>query len=83
MDDAQKILYTLNSEKIGNDYVLPKRYNKEWYRYSAPSPRIFKFYDDWLIKKTSGYRLLETFHRKVNVPLEFAPPEIRIYKKKL
>ncbi len=81
MDDGEKILDTINSEKLIKDYVLPEAYYKDWYRYSAPSPRIFKFYDDLLVKNKSNYVLIKSFKREVNVPLEFAPPEIRIYKK--
>jgi len=81
MNDAEKILNTINSGKLGQDYVLQKAYYKDWYRYSAPSPRIFKFYDDLLVKNNSGYVLEKTFQRNVNEPLEFAPPEVRIYKK--
>lgn len=80
-DDAEKILNTLNSGKLQKNYVLPEVHYKDWYRYSAPSPKIFKFYDDFLIKKKSGYKLMKKFSRNVTVPLEFAPPAIEIYKK--
>lgn len=79
--DYEPILKTLKSGKLLKNYVLPKEYHKDWYRYSAPSPRIFKFYDDLLIKKSKKYFLLKIFRSNVNVPLEFPPPEIRIYKK--
>lgn len=79
--DYNSILNTLESGKLLNNYVLPEKYYRDWYRYSPPSPRIFKFYDDLLVKKDKKYILLRTFQGNVNVPLEFAPPEIRIYKK--
>jgi dolichyl-phosphate-mannose-protein mannosyltransferase len=81
-DDANAILKTLKSDKLLSNYILPEIYHKDWYRYSAPSPKIFKFYDELLLNKKSNYILLKTFNRKFNVPLEFAPPEIKIFTKK-
>ncbi|MBC2717648.1 MAG: glycosyltransferase family 39 protein [Desulfobacteraceae bacterium] len=82
-NDFEKVINTLNSGKLRKNYVLPETHYKDWYKYSAPSPRIFRFYDDLLVKNKSSYVLLKTFQQKVNVPLEFAPPEIRIYQKML
>jgi len=82
-DDFKKVMKTLNSGKLLKNYILPEAHYKDWYRYSAPSPRLFKFYDDLLVKNKTSYLLLKTFQRRVNVPLEFPPPEIRIYRKSL
>lgn len=79
--DYERILETLKSGKLSDDYALDPVYYKEWYRYGAPSPKIFKFYDDLFLKEKSDYFLLKIFKIKVNVPIEFSPPEIRIYKK--
>jgi len=79
--DFYPILETLNSDKFKLEYVLDEAYYRDWYRYSAPSPRIFRFYDELLNKKTLRYALLNSFKIKQNVPVEFSPPEIRIYKK--
>lgn len=79
--DFEKVIDTIRSGKLSEKYVLPQKYHREWYRYSPPSPRMFKFYEDLLIKGSMPYKLIKTFKREVNVPLEFAPPEIRIYRK--
>ena len=73
---------TLQSRKFSSGYVLQEKYRKEWYRYSPPSPRILEFYDVLLNKGNSRYVLVKAFKRKVNVPIEFPPPEIRIFRKR-
>jgi hypothetical protein len=79
--DFNPIIKTLKSGKLSADYELDRSYHKEWYRLSAPSPEIFRFYDDLFIKKNSEYALIKKFNINVNVPVEFPPPEIRIYKR--
>jgi hypothetical protein len=76
-----QIQETLVSGKLSNEYVLPEKHQREWYRYSAPSPSIFELYDQLLNKGNSNYVLEKSFMCKVNVPIEFPPPEIRIYRK--
>lgn len=78
--DAARAEEELNSGKLSDGFVLPARYGREWYRYSPPSPRIFRFYHRLLIAKDSGYRLVASFPRKLRVPLEFPSPGIRIYR---
>ena len=82
--DLWQIEQALKSDKISNDYNWDKRYDKEWYQYSPPSPRIFQFYDELLDPERSRYNLLKTFKKSWDLPLlshtaEFASPEIRVY----
>jgi hypothetical protein len=77
----KKILNTLNSDKIDDDYVLRQEYFTEWYRNSPPSPELFRFYHDLLIAKHSDYALMKSFQIDSRVPIEFPPPEIRIYSR--
>lgn len=80
--DYKPVLETLQSDKLLPGYVLDKAYYKEWYRYSPPSSEIFEFYDELLLKQNTVYALIKTFAVNVNVPLEFPPPEIRIYQRR-
>jgi Dolichyl-phosphate-mannose-protein mannosyltransferase len=77
-----KIERALKSDKLLPGYKWDPLWNKDWYRYSPPSPRIFKFYDTLLNSDKSNYILLEKFQTNINVPIEFPPPEIKIYRKK-
>jgi len=76
--DYRKVLDTLSTGKLGPEYELPAEYAREWFRYVAPSPDAFRLYEDVLVRE-EGYHLLKAFRRRVTVPLEFPPPEIRIY----
>jgi hypothetical protein len=80
-DDFHQIIETLNSDKINGEYALGKKYYKEWYRYSPPSVKILRFYDNFFNQDRSNYSLMIAFKKDINVPVEFPPPEIRIYKK--
>jgi hypothetical protein len=79
--DFYQVDSLLKSNKLNDKYELDKRYYKEWYRYSPPSPQLLKFYDKLLNQKNSGYALISTFKKKITVHVDFPPPEIRIYKK--
>jgi len=76
--DYAQVLDTLRSDRLGPGYAVPEELAREWYRYRAPQPEMFRLYDEVLVQG-QGYRLLETFSMNVPVPLEFPPPEIRIY----
>ena len=80
--DLSQIEEALNSKGLLAGYEWDPRYNKDWYRYSPPSPRMFRFYADLLSQKPSKYRLVKRFAVAVNVPVEFPPPEIRIYQRR-
>jgi len=75
------VLRTLASQKLGPGYVLDEAYHWEWFLFSPPTPRIFHFYDELMNQHNSRYVLLKKFNRDVNVPIEFPPPEILIYKR--
>jgi len=69
----------LKSDKLSPEYVWDKRYDKDWWQFSPPSPRVFRFYDELLDPERSQYTLLKTFKNQRDVPVEFAPPEIKIF----
>jgi len=79
--DFVRIKKALKSDKLNANYIWDRRYNKEWYRFSPPTPEIFRFYD-LLLNKQEGYALLKKFKKKIFFPIEFPPPEIRIYRRK-
>jgi len=79
--DYRKVLRTLRSGRLGPGYAVPDDLTKEWYRYRAPPAEMFRLYDEVFVQE-KGYDLLETFRVNVPVPLEFAPPEIRIYARR-
>jgi len=78
--DFKPITETLNTNKINSDFTLKKEFFREWYLYSPPSPEIFKFYSS-LFHNKNNYVLIKSFKENINVPVEFPPPEIRIYEK--
>ena len=79
--DFDPIIKTLKSGKLSSNYKLDKAYHKEWYRLSAPSPEVFRFYDYLFNKKNIDYDLVKKFYINVNVPIEFPAPEILIFKR--
>lgn len=79
--DFKQVKETLKSNKLNKDYKLDKKYFGEWYKSSPPTPKLFKFYNNLLNKKDSNYSLVKVFKKNITVPVEFPPPEIRIYKK--
>jgi hypothetical protein len=79
--DFIPILEALASGKVNTDYVLDQRYHKGWWLGCPPTPNSFRFYDMLFNGKHPQYKLLKSFSRPVGVPIEFWPPEIRIYKK--
>lgn len=80
--DLTQIEEALSSKALLSGYEWDSRYNKDWYRYSPPSPRMFRFYADLLSGESSKYVLAKRFAVRINVPLEFPPPETRIYYKR-
>jgi hypothetical protein len=79
--DFAPILRTIRSGKLSSNYQLDKAYHKWWYRLSAPSPEIFRFYDYLFNKKKIEYELVKKFDINVNVPIEFPAPKILIFKR--
>jgi len=73
------IEHALTSDKLSEEYVWDEQYNYEWFKFSPPSPRIFRFYEELFNPEESKYILLKTFKKKRLVPVEFGSPEIRIY----
>jgi hypothetical protein len=80
--DYDVVLQTLASDRLGTGYVLDERYNREWPFFSPPTPRLFRLYDEIFNAKNSRYELLKAFSIDVRVPIEFPPPEIRIYRRR-
>jgi len=79
--DFNQVNRLLNSNELNDMYELNKKYYREWYRYSPPSPQVIKRFDELLNQKNDDYVLIKTFKKEINVTIEFPPPEIRIYKK--
>jgi hypothetical protein len=76
--DYRAVLDTLRSGRLGPGYAVPEELRREWYRYRPPTATMFGLYDEILVQE-KDYRLLRAFRVEVPVPLEFPPPEIRIY----
>lgn len=77
-----KMEEALSSGKLHN-YKWDPKYAKEWYRAHPPSEEVFRFYDDILNEKGEKYkyRLIKKFEKNVFIPIEFPPPEVRIYER--
>jgi hypothetical protein len=78
--DLNPIRRALRSDKLLAGYRWDPEWNRDWYRNSPPSPRIFRFFDD-LLNGRGDYRLVASFSTPVTVPIEFPPPEIWIYRR--
>lgn len=76
--DLEPIRRALASEELLPGYEWPEAIDDVWYRGAEPTPEIFRFYDE-LIHHQGPYCLIERFSPRVLVPIEFPPPEIRIY----
>jgi hypothetical protein len=79
--DFSQVQRTLASGKLGADYVLAEEHRRDWYRYSSPSARMFRFYDELLNIGTAPYELARSFRVDARARIVFAPPEIRIYRR--
>ncbi|HVO73816.1 MAG TPA: phospholipid carrier-dependent glycosyltransferase [Ignavibacteriaceae bacterium] len=80
--DYTKMEGALLSGKL-HDYNWDKNYSTEWYMNIPPSHDVFLFYEDILNGKGNKfkYRLLKKFEKKIYIPIEFPPPQIRIYQR--
>ncbi len=79
--DLARIEEALQSDKLLPGYQWDPAWNRAWYRYSPPTPRLFQFYEQ-LLASSGAYALVKTFKTPVPVPIEFPPPEIRIYQRR-
>jgi hypothetical protein len=79
--DYKRIEEALISDKLHN-YKWDPKFSAEWYRFHPPSEKVFRFYDEILNNKGEKYkyRLIKKFEKNIFVPIEFPPPQIRIYK---
>lgn len=77
-----KMEKALSSNKL-HDYKWDPKYAKEWYQAHPPSEEVFRFYDDILNEKGEKYkyRLIKKFEKNIFIPIEFPPPQIRIYER--
>lgn len=74
----------LSSDDLSADYVWDPQFAFAWYMGRIPAPEVFEFYDYFLngIGEKYNYELIEVFDPlNINVPIEFPPPEIRIYRR--
>jgi len=81
--DFGKIRKTIQSGVLNPDNSLPEQYFRDWYRYSPPSKRIFKFNKELMTGSKSKYKLIRIFYPKFFVPITFLNPTIEIYKKRV
>jgi hypothetical protein len=80
--DSYNQIYEVLEEGILNpDFSLPEEYHKDWYRYSPPSPEMFRFYSSIMKSGGSEYELIKEYQPRIFAPIEFSSPEIKIYKK--
>lgn len=79
--DYKRMEEALISDKLHN-YKWDPEFSAEWYRSNPPSEEVFRFYDE--ILNSGGteykYRLIKKFEKNIFVPIEFPPPQIRIYE---
>lgn len=80
--DYENMEKALSSGKL-HDYKWQENKSREWYLGKAPSEEVFRFYDDILNKKNIkyNYTMIQKFERNNFVPIEFPPPQIRIYER--
>ena len=75
---------TFISGILPSTYVLDPQYANSWYLGIIPEPEVFEFYDYFLngVGDKYHYQLIAVFEPpSITVPIEFPPPEIRIYKR--
>lgn len=78
-ENLRRMERALRSDKLGPSYVWDPNWNHDWYNHTPPTPRLFRFYEQFLRGDT--YVLVRSFVTPVWVPVEFPPPEILIYRK--
>lgn len=81
-NDANKIVATLQSDLLGEDFTFPASLAHQWYRKSPPSPEIFAFFHSLYFSDQTKYELLKKFTpRHMLAPIEFPPPTIEIFRR--
>jgi hypothetical protein len=80
--DYVRMERALSSSKLHN-YKWDPRSTVEWYKAHPPSEEVFRLYDDVLNEKGGKYkyRLVRKFEKNIFIPIEFPPPQIRIYER--
>lgn len=80
--DYVKMEEALLSNKLYN-YSWDEKFSMEWYKAHPPSKEVFRFYDDILNNKGGEYkyRLIKKFEKNIYIPIEFPPPQVRIYER--
>ena len=74
----------LSSTYLSADYVWDPQFAFAWYMGRIPDPEVFEFYDYFLngVGEKYHYELIEVFDPlNINIPIEFPPPGIRIYRR--
>jgi hypothetical protein len=79
--DYKRMEEALISDKL-HYYKWDPKFSAEWYRFHPPAEEVFRFYDEILNNKVMEYkyRLIKKFEKNIFVPIEFPPPQIRIYE---
>jgi hypothetical protein len=80
--DYVRMERALSSSKLHN-YKWDPGSTVEWYKAHPPSEEVFRLYDDVLNEKGGKYkyRLVRKFEKNIFIPIEFPPPQIRIYER--
>lgn len=76
--DLEPIRRALQSDVMLPNYEWPEAKDDVWYRGAEPTPEIFRFYDR-LLSGRSAYCQVAMFTPQVLAPIEFPPPEIRVF----
>ena len=75
------MISALRSEKLGTNDIWDPAFNRDWYNYEPPPPRVFQFYRD-LLNGTGSYTLIKSFEpRNADLTIEFGNVGIRVYKR--
>lgn len=77
--DFEPIEQALRSPKLLPGYRWDPRHNADWFLSAPPSPDVFLLYDE-ILHRPTAYRLAAVFKTPLLAPIEFPPPEIRIYR---
>lgn len=80
-NDLRSIERALRSDALLPGFVWDPARRREWYNYAPPSPRLFRFYAR-LLDPDGPYELVRTFAVPVRAPVEFPPPETRVYRRR-
>lgn len=71
----------LSSGLLDNEYRWPRSEAAWWYHREIPPPASFRFFDE-IFRNSGPYAEVEAWSIRPAVPIEFPPPDIRLYRRK-